>query len=222
MNEKVLRVFINDLKAYLFNFRFWLIDAGLIFISAALIALSWPAGREWNFSRPITGDVFFYGLLVLAAVTNLNIKNNILTFSQVLTIREWKSKLECKSWPIILGVCISAVVQTLILIVSTVPVGIFAYLSGAVTLNKLYSSMFSIWILGIILGWIGIYLQNKFTKYLKSAGALVLLVFLVSLLLHSNSLGFKLNWMFIFGYLILAVIGLADLKFDFRSLLFGE
>ena len=113
-------------------------------------------------------------------------------------------------------------VQTLILIVSTVPVGIFAYLSGAVTLNKLYSSMFSIWILGIILGWIGIYLQNKFTKYLKSAGALVLLVFLVSLLLHSNSLGFKLNWMFIFGYLILAIIGLADLKFDFRSLLFGE
>lgn len=222
MRKKVLRVFIDDLKVYLFDFRFWLFDAGLILISAMLIASSWPGGRTWSFSRPLTGEIFLYGLLISVIIINLNIKNNVLKFSQVLTIKEWKSRLECQSGSIILGVCTSAIVQTMILVGSTVPIGIFSYFAGAVTLRRLCSGILSIWILGTILGWIGIYLQNRFTKYLKLAGAVTLFVFIVSLMLHNKNSGFGLNWPFVVGYLIIAIIGLTDLEFDFHRLLFGE
>lgn len=217
------RVFLSDFTTHLLNLKFWLIDAGLMIAVGMFVSLSWPADSRFGFERPFVGEVFLYVLLISVVIINLNLKNVIVKFDQVLTVARWSYKCKCDSLPVILGKQISVLAQNFILVLTAVPLAVLVYLAGAISPTALIYGMLKVMILGMVFGWIGIFLQNRLHKSLKFVNILVLIIFLTSLLAHKEAeSGFRLCSYFIVNYSVMALIMLTDLKFNFVKLIFRE
>lgn len=167
--EAIGNILISDLKAHLREDYFLYIILLVAIILSLILILFWPTGIIAGFHRPILGGFFANTLLISTFVVNLILLNQKNKFPRMLTIQEWVFYGYLSPSKVVLGKAFSLSLQGLLILFSTIPLGLMVFFAGGLSaygLGLLY--LFSA-LIAIAGSWIGLYLLESSQKSWKTS-----------------------------------------------------
>ncbi len=218
--EKLIMIFISDIHNYVQDVKFWMLNSLIILGVGYSVAQAWPHEFAQGFIEPLVGRVFVYSLAIILLFSNLYLVDGLFRFKGVHTISQWKHYGGFSTGEIVTAKALSVGIQNIVLLVSTVPVGVLVSFVSGLPVRALLHIYLMTAVLAISTGWLRLVVNENF----RQRGWLVAIflggLFILALVITAPAQYAYLDLRVLLVLLGLSIVLLLDLVIDVIGLMF--